>query len=316
MNRGNGQLGAIRSVLDRADRSTEIPVVFCFDVEPDPRVYDRSSPPPWAGFERCAEGIQARRERLSEVAGRPVVFTWFLRLDPQIEQTWGSPTWVAERYGHVLAELTEAGDQLGLHTHAWRWNAQSGTWFNDLQDPAWSERCLSMGLDAFETAFGRKCETHRGGDRFLNAEMLDVMEKRGVKIDLTVEPGLPPLHAEQGEGWSPDYRRAPTRPYHASPESFPAADPTRHSGPLFVPLLSTPRRRPPFRGEPLFPWRPSKRFRQRLAVALFRKPAPVAAFAVRTHMSLDTQGWNNVTANLERLAEHRQMVFKTASETA
>jgi len=46
---------------------------------------------------------------------------------------------VAQKYGDALAELTEIGDELGLHTHVWRWETTAGEWFADLEDPAWAE---------------------------------------------------------------------------------------------------------------------------------------------------------------------------------
>ncbi len=81
--------------------------------------------------------------------------------------------------------------------------------------------------------------------------MLSKLETRGVAVDLTVEPGLAPLPENSAaRGLTPDYRGAPTRPYRSTPSKFPAADPAAHTGPLIVPLLSAPRRRPPFRRMP------------------------------------------------------------------
>ena len=99
---------------------------------------------------------------------------------------------MAEKYADALAELAGAGDELGLHTHVWRWEAKTGEWFADFEDPAWAEHCLEMGLDAFETSFGERCPAHRGGTRFLTGAMLATLEKRGVAVDLTVEPGAGP----------------------------------------------------------------------------------------------------------------------------
>jgi hypothetical protein len=303
----------------RTSRRGETALVVCMDVEPDPRRVDRSNPPPWEGFERSAREMQALRERLGDATGKRVVYTWFLRMDPQIELTWGSAGWAAEAHGDLLAERMAAGDELAVHPHVWRWDDDADEWFVDFEDPAWAEHCLTLSLDTFEEAFGRACTAHRGGDRFLSSAMLAVLEKRGVKIDLTVEPGLPPLQARSDEtvrGWSPDYRRVPTNPYRSSAERFPAADPNATAGPAIVPLISAPRLRPPFRRLPLYLWEPPRRLTQRLALERLWKRPQVAAFAARTDLVLYPEFWEKLVENIERVAQQRSMVFRTASEAA
>lgn len=306
-------------VLGYIGRRRETPVILCIDVEPDPRVVDRSEPPPWAGFEGFVERLPALRERLSEASGTTATFTWFLRMDPQVAETYGSPTWVSERYAGELADLTRSGDEVGLHTHLWRWDSQAAEWIADYQDPAWAEQCVTMSLDAFETAFGRQCSVHRGGDHFLSGPILSVLDDRGLEIDLTVEPGQPPLpglvSGELSRGMLPDYRDVPLRPYRSNPDSFPAPDAARDSGPLLVPLLSAPRSRPPFRREPLTVWDGSapRAFRFRLAAELLRRAPPVIALAVRSDAGRDVWAWNQLCNRLQDLARHRQMVFMTAS---
>jgi len=54
------------------------------------------------------------------VTGSPVHFSWFLRMDPQITHTYGSPDWVVTRYPKLIEGLDAAGDELGLHVHPWR----------------------------------------------------------------------------------------------------------------------------------------------------------------------------------------------------
>jgi hypothetical protein len=305
--------GAICRGLDRARRRTEVPVVFCIDVEPDARVFDRGAPRPWLGFERFLQRLPALRRRLSEVSRAPAAFTWFLRMDPQVAETWGSPAWAAETYGDVFAELAGSGDELGLHTHNWRWDLEAREWVADYDDPAWGEHCLRTGLDAFETCFGRACAVHRGGDHFLSGAMLSCLAARGVTVDLTVEPGQFPSGALGGErthGLSPDYRAVPTEPYRSTPGTFPAPEPAGRTGPVLVPLLSAPGRRG--RRSPLSPETSSVRFVPRLAAELLRKPPPLLAVVVRTHVALGPR-WDSLADNLEHLARHRHMRFVTAS---
>jgi len=299
--------------LDRVRRHTEVPVVLCVDVEPDLRVVDRDDQRPWRGFERFAERVPALRERVAAIAGAPPVITWFLRMDPQVAETWGWATWVAETYGDALTELVASGDELGLHTHTWRWNDGAGTWIADFEDRDWAEHCLTMGLDAFESAFGRPPLAHRGGDRFLSGPMLSRLGEAGVKIDLTIEPGWPP-GPPSGDGLStgtlPDYRRVPLRPYRSNPARFPAPD-GDGEGPLLVPLFSPPALRRRHR-LPLPP--DSHHFVSRLALEMLRETPPVLALVLRSDAALDS--WDVVTANLEHLARHPRMPFVTAGAVA
>jgi peptidoglycan/xylan/chitin deacetylase (PgdA/CDA1 family) len=303
-------------VLDLVGRRPGTPIVFCIDVEPDPRVFDRADPDSFAGFERLVGRLPQLRERLSEATGKPAAFTWFLRMDPQVAETWGSPAWIADSHGAVLAELTERGDELGLHTHTWRRDDGTGEWFADYEDRSWAEHCLTMGLDAFETAFGRRCRAHRGGDRFLDGVMIPVLEAHGVRVDLTVEPGLSPLGALEGEaarGLSPDYRGVPSRPYRSSADTFPAPDPTPGSDLLFVPLVSSPRMRPPFGRFPLY--LNHEHFQRRVALELFRR-IPTVALAVRSSSALSSDAWTMISERLTEIARYRRMEFVAASEAA
>jgi hypothetical protein len=265
------------------------------------------------------ERAAALRDRLSEATGSPAAFTWFLRMDPQVAETWGSPTWAAERYRDTLVGLIDCGDELGLHTHTWRWHGPTGTWVADFQDAVWAEHCVTLGLDAFKTSFGQDCTAHRGGDHFLSGAMLSALETNGVKVDLTVEPGLPPVGAAGGEtalGLCPDYRGVPSRPYRSSPNTFPAPDPTTHSDPLLVPLLSARGMSRPFRRLPLYPWDPPNRFGERLAVELLVNPPPIVAIAVRSDSAISSESWGMITERLEHLARFRRMVFVTATGAA
>lgn len=298
-------------MLDRARRHSEVPVVLCVDVEPDLRVFERGAGGGWSGFERCFERFQTLRERLAEWTEGPAAATWFLRMDPQVDETWGSPMWVAESYGDALAQLTECGDELGLHTHTWRWDEGRGEWLADYRDEAWAEHCLSMGLTAFESAFGRPCLAHRGGDHFLCGSMLSRMRAAGVRVDLTIEPGWPPTGAPHGEtavGALPDYRSVPRTPYRSSPAAFPAPASDNGAGPLLVPLFSPPALRRRHR-LPLPP--DSRHFVSRLAFEMLREPPPALALALRSDAGLDS--WDLVVRNLEHLAKHRRIRFVTAS---
>ena len=309
-------IGAAFRLPTRIRRRAETPVVLGIDVEPDPRTFDPRDPPPWDGLESFLERIPSFRRLLATATGAPAAFTWFLRMDPQVATTWGSPGWVADNYGDALADLVASGDQLAVHTHAWRWEDATEEWVADYEDADWMEHCLTVGLDAFEAAFGRPCEAYRGGDYFLNGALLSCLDARGVKADMSVEPGRPPQKPPQGDparGMLPDYREVPTVPYRSSPARFPAPDPVDPRGPVLLPIFS-----PPGRHGTRFPLSPEttlSRFVPRLAAGLLRESPPVLALTARSTSSLGS-AWDTFESNLVHLARHDQMRFMTASAAA
>ncbi len=305
-------------VMDRIRRRADVPIVLCIDVEPDPRVYDPSEPPPWLGFESLLREMPALRDRLESASGRRAKFCWFIRMDPQIEDTWGSASWVADVYGEALGKLAQSGDEIGLHSHTWRLDQRAGEWVADYRDAAWGKHCLETGLDAFEDVFGHSCQAHRAGDHFLTAPMLSVLSDRRVRVDLSLETGVEEMDGlggpdERTDGTIPDYRGVPADPFRATPASFPSPD-SNGKGPLLVPLLSARARRPPFRRVPLTPIHGPGVFASRLTLEMLRNPA-VIAIAIRTD-SVIRHHWDYIQENLLHLAQRRGIAFETASAVA
>lgn len=210
--------------------------------------------------------MRAWRSRLEDATGRPVRFSWWLRMDPQVTESYGSPGWVAERYGRELDELRHAGDEIGLHPHAWRWDREERHWIADHGSSDWIQECLTVSFDAYESAFGVPCATHRFGSHFISRQIVDFLRERGVPIDLTVEPGTRPTTrvggASHSTGAIPDQTHAPRAPYLPDPlDPMRAANPGPRvsgeaaAGPWMIPLTA-------INPEPLYP--PIRRAARRL----------------------------------------------------
>lgn len=300
--------------LDARRRHGDLPIVLCVDVEPDLRVFPRDSPSAWSGFEAFLSRLPSLRGRLTEATGRPAALTWFLRMDPQVAESWGSPGWTAQTYGAELEALLAEGDELGLHTHTWRWDAGGETWIADYADESWIGHCLEVGLEAYRSAFGRDCRAHRGGDHLLTGPMLERLGRAGVEVDLTIEPGWPPDPGYEGAptvGLLPDYREVPLHPYRSTPGRFPLPSPGDH-GPLLMPLFSPPALRRRHR-LPLPP--DSRHFVSRLTLEILREPPPVLPLVLRSDPDA-LELWDLVAANLEHLARLRGARFVTAGAAA
>jgi len=197
--------------------------LICIDIEPDERALDPRVRADWLGFEKSYEFFSELRRRLEIATGSPVHFSWFLRMDPQVAHIYGSPDWCVTRYPHLIEALEAAGDELGIHTHAWRWDEHSGHWNEDFGDQGWVEHCVCSSFEAFQTSLNRKCRSFRFGDRWMNNQTLGLLEKLGTRFELTIEPGQSGqslLPDEHFTGLFPDYTSTPRVPYHPDETDF------------------------------------------------------------------------------------------------
>jgi peptidoglycan/xylan/chitin deacetylase (PgdA/CDA1 family) len=300
-----------------------IPLIFCVDVEPDPRLLNPDAPEPWVGYEITQRYLRELRPRIEAVTGAPVHYSWFLRIDPQIEP-YGSGTWVVDRYPDHMEEIQRAGDEIGVHPHAYRWLESERSWLHDFGNQAWVEHCLTMSIEGFAKALGRACLSLRYGDRWLNTATVNLADRLGIRFDLTVEPGtLPyatPSEGERASGPLPDYRRVPRVPYTPSRWDFRRADRRDARSIREIPLTSSyfrlgfhPRQylrrlrangvRGRRQNRPLYMWESwptPNTFERLLDRALAAQRRPYLAFAIRTRPDIREA----IGARVETLLAH------------
>lgn len=218
--------------------SAPIPVVVGIDVEPDPRLTDPQRPEPWRGFERLYPFFMELRSQLASHSGTQPQFSWFFRLDPQVAGTYGDPAWPLKHYERQVAGLLAAGDEVGVHTHAYRWAPGRGTWIVDEADPEWIDQCLGSSFQAFAGFFHRPCRVHKTGDRWLSNAAVATLEALGARVDLTLEPGVrSPLTSHEVHTGSPiDCTHVSRRAYRPAPDDFRTPDPTGERRVWMLPL--------------------------------------------------------------------------------
>jgi len=312
------------------------PMLVGFDVEPDGLNIPRHEMRRWTGFERSLELVTPLRDRLEKITSMPVHFSWYLRMDPQITDVYGSTTWVAETYGAELAALSDHGDELGLHPHALRWDSRADHWLTDVDSQAWVEDCVRRSFEAYERAFGRACRSHRFGDRFMSNAIVRLLRDLGVAVDLTLEPGRGPQSDPYVNSLIPDQTDVPRRPYHPDPSDF--KRPTNDAGddlwmfPLSsanpdpaLPIWRRGGRRVRHVGQPLHrpvllwaPW-PSKVLWDIVTRDVESKALTVLPFMIRADTLLNDDWARQFEAHMAALAEHRlgrEVVFTTPSAVA
>jgi hypothetical protein len=204
---------------------SKIPVILLIDVEPDPFLVNRADPEPWNGYEATYPYLSSLRSRFEAATGSPVHYTWCFRMDPQVAESYGSPTYAVDRYPQFVEDMRRQGDGLAIHPHAYRWVDDHQTWLEDLADQGWVNECIETSLQAYEKAFGTACDTFRFGNFWMNTETVNFLEGLGIAYDLTVEPGLRSdrrgtLESGCSTGVRPDYCRVSRIPYEPDRANF------------------------------------------------------------------------------------------------
>lgn len=324
-----------------AVRTTRIPILICIDIEPDERKLDPRARVDWPGFEKSFEFFSALRPRLETATGSLVHFSWFLRMDPQIADIYGSPDWVVTRYRGLIKELEAAGDELGLHAHANKWDEHSHDWIADYGDQEWIDHCVRSSFEAFQTSLNRQCRSFRFGDHWMNNQTMALLERLGARFDLTPEFGAstPQMPGETFTGFFPDYTRIPQVPYHPRKNDFTKRGFWRRRGLWIIPIsagstassttspATSPRRRWPTRL--VFHQSPPKQYMS--LILAFDPPtfssvanrllsllsSPYLAVPARTDMAIEPNQRFNLERNIEYLQSHSQIkgfVFETPAQ--
>jgi hypothetical protein len=211
----------------------DIPVIITTHLEPTHRLV-RGGGQDWDGVSEHVAALMARRPRLEDASGRPVNFSFCLRVDPQIEIAYGKADWVFDRYADEIAQLREAGDTVGLHVHTWRPVRRffRDGWVADFEDADWIAHCLSMGIEAFRARMGAAPTTMSFGDNFMHDCALPIMQAAGIRADYSMDPGLNTTtglaKGERLVGRIPDYSATPRAPFKPSATDFRQPGPTNY----------------------------------------------------------------------------------------
>lgn len=216
-----------------------IPVLLCIDVEPDSFVPHPRESPTWNGFPAIYADLKRLRYRLFEVTGAPVRFSWFLRLDAQVEFAFGEPDWVVSRHGDLIESVLSEGDEIGLHVHVVRWSSEAEKYQIGYADPLQVEQCIRDAASVFERRFAQPARSFRLGVGWMDTRTAAVLEAVGVRYDVSIEWGRQiALFARPGEIVVPevaDHTLVPRMPYRPSKENYRVPDPTGRDGLWCVP---------------------------------------------------------------------------------
>jgi len=213
-------------------------------MEPDGYVFPLDQPSPWMGVERLTREVPRIRSALEGATGASAGFCWGLRMDPQIALAYGSPAYALERFGAFFDEAMAAGDAVGVHPHAWRWEAERQVWLADHANQAWVDECVAVAAETYASVLGARPTYHRFGSGFMSTRTMNVVRELGIPVDLTVEPGQPARGPRTGDGivWTGScwgFEDVPRHPYQPDPADFRRAAAGAGDGFWAIPLTSS-----------------------------------------------------------------------------
>jgi len=314
----------------------QIPIIFRIDIEPDELFIDRSQRLPWKGYEGAVAFFRSIRAQMAAATKSPVRLCWFFRMDPQIAETYGSPEWAVTEYPSYVRFFEAHGDEIGLHTHPYRWVSEHDRWCLDHANQEWVDHCVRMSFASYRRIFGRDCLSFSFGDRWMNDATLTLLESLGARFEFTVEPGYeerPSHHMhELYTGFLPAYTTVPRSPYRPSRFDFRRADLSNESQIWMIPMTTgyfphgvvrllyytlrgTRVRKSEFRTlNPIHNW---KTFQTIIHQALDGFERPYLSMVVRADVFAKPYLLKNVRANLDwflRRPDIERFVFATPAE--
>ncbi|MGL4648761.1 MAG: hypothetical protein ACRC1H_05085 [Caldilineaceae bacterium] len=216
-----------------------IPILIVLDAEPDDFFIDPGAPNAMQGLQQAFATMRELREHLQAQMGRPPHFVWLVRADRQIADAYGEAAHLFREFRDQFAEAMAAGDDVGIHFHAYRLQEDGKTWVEDYGDQEWVEVCLHAADDAFRATFGRGAQSASAGHSWLSHRTVALEERLGIRHELSVVSGRAPKpfpsHLGQYTGALPDFRDVPPAPYHPSAADYREADPAREGALWIIP---------------------------------------------------------------------------------
>jgi hypothetical protein len=205
-------------------------VLLSVDVEPDRpgfrgKRYDYFGFQKWACLSRGMPEFLRIRHDLQKELETDIRLTWFLRSDSQIKMIYGNAAWAIEHFKAIIDKLQESRDEVGWHAHTWRWSENNCSWYQEINDEEWIESCYETGFKDFRKAVGAPPFSFRAGWCFHNNISIAMLDKLGIRVDLSAMPGIRnsgTRNTRDGSlycGFS-NWERTPTHPYHPSKKDY------------------------------------------------------------------------------------------------
>jgi hypothetical protein len=192
-----------------------LPWVFTVDVDADhfdDSIAGRRAVPQFRGLSEGVPWMLDVLRSYRDARGRPPRFTWFVRVDAQLEALLGSATHLLTTYQTLWRDRLSQGDELAWHPHLCR--CRDGRWVQEAEGPM-LRRALLQSYQAM-TGWGVRPRTARIGEAYMHPVVFQVFEELGIEVDSTAMPGRRRRDATRLIDWGP----TPAWPYYPSRDDY------------------------------------------------------------------------------------------------
>ncbi len=196
-------------------------IVIGCDTDPDRIDFLDNVPTDTLTWRGMLEGIPETKEKVKDITdsnGSSPIFTWCLRADHQIKETFGSYNYVLEKNKSFFHELESTGDEIGWHPHFFKFDKPTSKWYQDFKDKSWQVNMLREAYAEFQSALPGRAKSVRMGWIYHNDQTFAALDKLGIKIDFSGIPRLSLLPKNDNVKSVNffDWEQTPNHPYYPS----------------------------------------------------------------------------------------------------
>jgi hypothetical protein len=164
--------------------------------------------PSWDGVEYGISAIIEATASCHDSYGFPPRFTWFVRIDPQLEALYGDCGYLLDRFASLWKFCQQRGDELAWHPHLY---CREGERWIQETDPKNLRAQLQQTWASLKKR-GFSGTSSRIGDAFGSNEIMQTLSGLGLRCDATAMPGRVRRDAHRHLDWD----GTPTHPYRPS----------------------------------------------------------------------------------------------------
>jgi hypothetical protein len=172
------------------------------------------------------DGLHFAMERFHQ-AMPEIPLTWYVRADGQLENAYGSLSYLLDKYADFWREALKRGDELGWHPHLYT-SPNDGSAPQIITESAAAVAELSRIWASIKDS-PLPMPSFRMGEAWHTSETLNLIEQLGFTVDSTAIPN----RDDSASGHPRNWKDAPNQPYYPQKEDIRKAGEKR-------PLLEVP----------------------------------------------------------------------------
>jgi len=200
-------------------RETSNSLLIALTCDTDADLFDPSiaegqgeRPPRWRGLDEGLPTIIDSATEICDRFGLRPKFTWFVRVDNQLEYYHGDACYLLNCYNKIWRSRSTLGDEVAWHPHIYKF--ENGHWLHQNDEDAF-EAALSRAHAQF-TRFAGPPRSSRIGEAAFSNRIAKTLDDLGVDCDSTAMPGRERRDADRVLDW----RGTPASPYFPSSQDY------------------------------------------------------------------------------------------------